>query len=100
MNIFAPAPVIHENKEEISLGEYMKAQQQPELTPQTKTNMHPKQKEIVEWLETLLAYAKGDKQWDTSGPWVEEGNILMPFQQGLWFENKESRGPGMPPFTP
>lgn len=54
---------------------------------------------MIEWLETLLAYAKGEKKWDTSGPWVDEQNPLMPFQMGYWFDT-QTIGPGMPPFTP
>lgn len=58
-----------------------------------------KQRQMIEWLELLLSYAKGERKWDTSGPWVDEQNILMPFQQGYWFD-VSGNGPGMPPFTP
>lgn len=67
--------------------------------PEQPMNEQVKQQQIIEWLELLLAYAKGEKKWDTGGPFVDEENILMPFGQGYWFDVKGS-GPGMPPFVP
>ena len=57
-----------------------------------------KQRQMIEWLEKLLAYARGEIKWDTSGVWVDEENQLMPFQMGYWFDVKGC-GPGMPPYT-
>jgi hypothetical protein len=57
-----------------------------------------KQRQMIEWLEKLLAYARGEIKWDTSGVWVDEENQLMPFEMGYWFDVKGC-GPGMPPYT-
>lgn len=58
-----------------------------------------KQQQVITWLEELLAYAKGEKTWDTSCIWVDESNMFMPFEQGLPFDSK-GPGPGMPPYMP
>ena len=61
--------------------------------------MEDKQKEMIEWLEMLLEYAKGNKPWDTGGVWVCESHLCTPFGKGTSFDC-QCGGPGMSPYIP
>jgi len=64
-----------------------------------RINKDPKLKEVIEWLNKLIDYATGKKDWNTDEDWVCEAHPLMPCGMGYSFDC-DCGAPSMPPFRP